>query len=72
LTAAPATPRHFLYVGDAEPRKNLATLRAAHTRYADRAPEPSRWSEVRAQLPEWPGASRRREAAREMTTQVTN
>jgi hypothetical protein len=40
LTAAPATPRHFLYVGDAEPRKNLATLRAAHTRYADRAPEP--------------------------------
>lgn len=26
----PAAERHFLYVGDAEPRKNLETLRAAH------------------------------------------
>jgi glycosyltransferase involved in cell wall biosynthesis len=40
LTAAPTVPRHFLYVGDAEPRKNLATLRAAHARYAERADEP--------------------------------
>jgi glycosyltransferase involved in cell wall biosynthesis len=40
LTAEPATPRHFLYVGDAEPRKNLATLRAAHALYAERAAEP--------------------------------
>jgi glycosyltransferase involved in cell wall biosynthesis len=26
-------PRHFLYVGDAEPRKDLPTLLAAHARY---------------------------------------
>ena len=31
------TPRHFLYVGDDEPRKNLAALREAHRRYAQRA-----------------------------------
>jgi len=31
-------PRHFLYVGDDEPRKNLAALRAAHARYRARAP----------------------------------
>jgi glycosyltransferase involved in cell wall biosynthesis len=30
-------PKHFLYVGDDEPRKNLATLREAHGRYARRA-----------------------------------
>jgi len=30
-------PRHFLYVGDDEPRKNLATLREAHRRYAEGA-----------------------------------
>jgi glycosyltransferase involved in cell wall biosynthesis len=30
-------PRHFLYVGDDEPRKNLRTLREAHRRYAERA-----------------------------------
>ena len=40
LAAAPAKPRHFLYVGDAEPRKNLAALRAAHARYAERAAAP--------------------------------
>jgi glycosyltransferase involved in cell wall biosynthesis len=34
---APAAPSHFLYVGDAEPRKNLAALRAAHARYRERA-----------------------------------
>lgn len=33
-------PRHFLYVGDDEPRKNLARLRAAHARYAATAVEP--------------------------------
>jgi glycosyltransferase involved in cell wall biosynthesis len=27
-------PKHFLYVGDDEPRKNLAMLREAHRRYA--------------------------------------
>lgn len=27
-------PEHFLYVGDAEPRKNLMTLMAAHAQYA--------------------------------------
>jgi glycosyltransferase involved in cell wall biosynthesis len=38
---APADgPRHFLYVGDDEPRKNLAALRAAHARYAERAAAP--------------------------------
>ncbi|MDX6658621.1 MAG: hypothetical protein QOH62_3414 [Solirubrobacteraceae bacterium] len=31
------TPRHFLYVGDDEPRKNLRTLLAAHARYAQDA-----------------------------------
>ena len=31
---------HFLYVGDDEPRKNLAALRAAHARYRERAPRP--------------------------------
>jgi glycosyltransferase involved in cell wall biosynthesis len=30
-------PRHFLYVGDDEPRKNLNVLREAHRRYAQRA-----------------------------------
>jgi len=30
-------PHHFLYVGDDEPRKNLAALREAHRRYAERA-----------------------------------
>jgi len=30
----PAAPRHFLYVGDDEPRKNLALLLAAHRLYA--------------------------------------
>jgi glycosyltransferase involved in cell wall biosynthesis len=30
-------PRHFLYVGDDEPRKNLGILREAHRRYAERA-----------------------------------
>ena len=33
-------PRHFLYVGDAEPRKDLPTLLAAHARYAARTPDP--------------------------------
>jgi glycosyltransferase involved in cell wall biosynthesis len=31
------TPKHFLYVGDDEPRKNLKTLREAHRRYAQQA-----------------------------------
>jgi glycosyltransferase involved in cell wall biosynthesis len=31
---------HFLYVGDSEPRKNLATLLAAHERYRATAPDP--------------------------------
>jgi len=41
---APPTPplrtpaRHFLYVGDDEPRKDLVTLRAAHAGLADGAP----------------------------------
>ncbi len=41
---APATPpvrgrgRHYLYVGDDEPRKDLGTLRAAHARLAAPAP----------------------------------
>ncbi len=41
---APAVPptrsaaRHFLYVGDDEPRKDLATLRAAHASLGDGAP----------------------------------
>jgi glycosyltransferase involved in cell wall biosynthesis len=38
--APPDGPRHFLYVGDDEPRKNLATLRAAHARYAARTAAP--------------------------------
>jgi glycosyltransferase involved in cell wall biosynthesis len=33
-------PEHVLYVGDAEPRKNLAALRAAHARYAERVEDP--------------------------------
>jgi glycosyltransferase involved in cell wall biosynthesis len=32
--------RHFLYVGDAEPRKDLPTLLAAHARYRSRAANP--------------------------------
>ena len=31
--APPAVPRHFLYIGDDEPRKNLSVLLAAHGRY---------------------------------------
>jgi glycosyltransferase involved in cell wall biosynthesis len=33
-------PTHFLYVGDDQPRKNLAALLEAHRRYTDAAPEP--------------------------------
>lgn len=33
-------PRHFLYVGDAEPRKDLPTLLAAHARYRSTAKDP--------------------------------
>lgn len=33
-------PRHFLYVGDAEPRKDLPTLLAAHARYRAAARDP--------------------------------
>jgi alpha-1,3-rhamnosyl/mannosyltransferase len=33
-------PRWFLYVGDAEPRKNLATLLAAYARYREGAESP--------------------------------
>jgi glycosyltransferase involved in cell wall biosynthesis len=33
-------PRHFLCVGDADPRKDLPTLLAAHARYAAAAPDP--------------------------------
>jgi glycosyltransferase involved in cell wall biosynthesis len=33
-----AAPRHFLYVGDDEPRKDLATLRAAHAALGPQAP----------------------------------
>ena len=33
-------PRHFLYVGDAEPRKDLPTLLAAHARYSAGTPNP--------------------------------
>jgi len=41
----PAVPRadssqHFLYVGDREPRKDLATLLAAHERYRAQVPDP--------------------------------
>jgi glycosyltransferase involved in cell wall biosynthesis len=32
--------RHFLYVGDAEPRKDLPTLLAAHARYRSVTPDP--------------------------------
>jgi glycosyltransferase involved in cell wall biosynthesis len=41
--AAPAerAERHFLYVGDDEPRKNLATLLTAYARYRDRAADPA-------------------------------
>jgi glycosyltransferase involved in cell wall biosynthesis len=33
-------PRHFLYIGDAEPRKDLPTLLAAHRAYAERTSDP--------------------------------
>jgi glycosyltransferase involved in cell wall biosynthesis len=33
-------PEHFLYVGDAEPRKDLTTLLAAHERYRTLVPDP--------------------------------
>ncbi len=33
-------PRHFLYVGDNEPRKNLGRLLAAYARYREDAPDP--------------------------------
>jgi glycosyltransferase involved in cell wall biosynthesis len=33
-------PRHFLYVGDAEPRKDLPALLGAHARYRSRAARP--------------------------------
>jgi glycosyltransferase involved in cell wall biosynthesis len=42
LPAVPraAEPEHFLYVGDREPRKDLATLLAAHARYRTQVPDP--------------------------------
>lgn len=33
-------PRHFLYIGDDEPRKNLGTLLAGYARYRERVDEP--------------------------------
>jgi alpha-1,3-rhamnosyl/mannosyltransferase len=36
-TAAPKPPTHFLYVGDDEPRKNLALLLAGYRLYRERA-----------------------------------
>jgi glycosyltransferase involved in cell wall biosynthesis len=36
LPQRPRRPRHFLYVGDDEPRKDLPTLLAAHERYRSR------------------------------------
>ncbi len=35
-----AVPRHFLYVGDDEPRKNLGLLLAGYARYRSHAAEP--------------------------------
>ena len=35
-----AAPRHFLYVGDAEPRKGIGRLQEAHRAYATSAGEP--------------------------------
>jgi glycosyltransferase involved in cell wall biosynthesis len=35
-----AEPRHFLYVGDAEPRKNLGVLLSAYREYRERAARP--------------------------------
>ena len=42
VEAAPPreAPRHFLYVGDDEPRKNLGMLIEAHRRYGERAADP--------------------------------
>ena len=40
LQVARGEPRHFLYVGDAEPRKDLPTLLAAHARYRARTGRP--------------------------------
>jgi glycosyltransferase involved in cell wall biosynthesis len=37
---ADVEPRHFLYVGDAEPRKNLGVLLSAYRLYRDRARNP--------------------------------
>ena len=36
--APPGQPRHFLYVGDEEPRKDLATLLSAYSRYRSQFP----------------------------------
>jgi glycosyltransferase involved in cell wall biosynthesis len=49
-------PRHFLYVGDDEPRKNLNVLREAHRRYAETATDPLPL--VLAGLDELPDAER--------------
>ncbi len=38
---APNEPRHFLYVGDAEPRKDLPTLLAAYALYRDSVDAPA-------------------------------
>lgn len=38
--AADGEPRHFLYVGDDEPRKNIRTLLAAYRLYRERAERP--------------------------------
>jgi glycosyltransferase involved in cell wall biosynthesis len=38
--AEPEDPEHFLYVGDAEPRKNVATLLAAYRRYRELVADP--------------------------------
>jgi glycosyltransferase involved in cell wall biosynthesis len=49
-------PRHFLDVGDDEPRKNLGTLREAHRRYAETTDSPLPL--VLAGLDELPDAER--------------
>ena len=56
----PGAPRHFLYIGDDEPRKNLAVLLAAHARYRAAAGDGALELVLagRAQPPAQPGVRR--------------
>jgi glycosyltransferase involved in cell wall biosynthesis len=61
---------HFLYVGDDEPRKNLATLLAAYRRYRERVPAPLPLLLAGAASADGPGMAVERHPSRERLAEL--